>query len=92
MEATSSVTLEQGRGHCVYLHAHQEHIAHQSHRTLASSIFIESMFPSPIMLYLFEGSYLVSATCSDAHPSHPSPNSFVFISHIFTLSFMFCVN
>ena len=91
-EAISLVTLEQGIDHCIYLHTCREHIAYESHLTLASSILIESMLPSRVVLCLFEGSYHVSAICSHAHPSQPSPSHFVLISHIFTLLVMFHVD
>ena len=92
MEATSLVSLKQGTCHCVYLHTLREHISYESHLTLASSILIESMLPSQVMLSSFEGSYPVLTICSHAHLSQPSPSHFVLISHIFTFLVMFHVD
>ena len=91
MESVSLVSLEEGAGHCIYLHTYWEQISYKSHLTLASSILIESMLPSRVMLSFFKGSYPMSAIYIHVHLSWPYPSHFVCIYHIFTLSVMFHV-
>ena len=92
MVAISSITLKQGIGHCVHLNTRRAYITYESHRTLTSPILTESILPSRVLLSLFKGSYPVSTTYSHAHPSQPSPDHFVLISHIFILSIIFRVD
>ena len=91
MAVVSSVALEQGTNHCVYLHTRREYVAYESHLTLASSILIESMLPSRVVLYLFDETYPMLATSSHTHLSWPSPIHIVLKSHdIHTFSLVSC--
>ena len=91
MVAISSITLKQSKGHHIYLYTRREHIARESHLTFASSILIESILPSRVVLFLFEGSHPVSDTSNHNHLSWPSPSHLMLISHdLHTLSIVSC--